>query len=42
MLSPLLSFLTKTIINRQFNVGSYITMIHSANMNPGVPQYKNY
>ena len=31
----------KTIINHQFNIGRYITMIQGANMNPGVLQYKN-
>ena len=29
------------LINRYFNVGSYITTIRGANMNPGVPQCKN-
>jgi len=28
---------TKNLINRYFNIGSYITTIHSANMNPSVP-----
>jgi len=32
---------TKMLINRCFNVGNYITTIRGANMNPGVPQYKN-
>ena len=31
----------KKIINRQFNVGSIITMVRGANMNPGTPQCKN-
>ena len=29
------------LINFCFNVSSYIATIHSANMNPSVPQYKN-
>ena len=33
--------LAKTLINRSFNMGSYITTIHGANMNLGVLQYKN-
>ena len=32
----------KLLINRCFNVGNYITMVRGANMNPGVPQCKNY
>ena len=32
----------KKIINRHFNVGSYITIVCGANMNPGMLQYKNY
>jgi len=32
----------KKIINRCFNVRSFIAIVHSTNMNPGVPQYKNY
>ena len=32
----------KKIINRRFNVGSVIVMVKGANMNPSVPQYKNY
>ena len=32
---------TKMLINRCFNVGSYITTIRGANMNPGIPQCKN-
>jgi len=32
---------SKGLINRCFNIGSYITTIRSTNMNPGVPQYKN-
>ena len=31
----------KKIINRHFNVGSIVTTIERANMNPGVPQCKN-
>jgi len=31
----------KMLINRCFNVGNYITTIQGANMNPGIPQYKN-
>lgn len=31
----------KKIINRRFNVGNIVTMVRVANMNPGVPQYKN-
>ena len=31
----------KMLINRCFNVGSYITTIWGANMNPGIPQCKN-
>jgi len=31
----------KTLINRCFNVGKYITTIRGANMNPRVPQCKN-
>jgi len=31
----------KKIINRQFNIGSIITTVRGANMNPGAPQYKN-
>jgi len=31
----------KKIINRCFNVGSFITTVRGANMNPGVPQCKN-
>ena len=31
----------KKIINRCFNVGSFIATVHGANMNPGVPQCKN-
>ena len=33
---------TKGLINRCFNIRSFITMIYGANMNPGVPQCKNY
>ena len=32
---------TKALINRCFNMGSYIATICGANMNPGVPQCKN-
>jgi len=32
---------TKKIINCQFNIGSYIAIVYSANMNLGVPQCKN-
>ena len=32
----------KGLINWCFNVGRYITTIRGANMNPGVPQCKNY
>jgi len=32
---------TKMLINRCFNVGSFIATIWGANMNPGVPQCKN-
>ena len=31
----------KMLINRCFNVDNYIATIRGANMNPGVPQYKN-
>ena len=31
----------KGLINRYFNVGSYITTIHGTNMNPGISQCKN-
>ena len=31
----------KNLINRSFNVGSFIMTIHGANMNPGVLQFKN-
>ena len=31
----------KSLINRCFNIGRYITTIWGANMNPGVSQYKN-
>ena len=33
---------TKMLINRYFNFGSHIAMIHSTNMNPEVLQCKNY
>ena len=32
---------TKELINRYFNVGSYIATIRETNINPGVPQCKN-
>ena len=32
----------KILINQCFNVGKYIATIRGANMNPGVPQCKNY
>ena len=32
----------KSIINWWFNVGHYIGAVHSMNMNPGIPQCKNY
>ena len=32
----------KTIINWWFNMGSFITMVHGANMNLDIPQCKNY
>jgi len=32
----------KELINRCFNVGSYIATIKDANMNLGILQYKNY
>ena len=31
----------KSLINRSFNIRSFIAIIHSANMNPGIPQCKN-
>ena len=31
----------KMLINRCFNIGNYIVTIRGANMNPGIPQYKN-
>jgi len=31
----------KKIINRRFNIGNIVAMVRAANMNPGVPQYKN-
>ena len=31
----------KKVINYQFNISSYIATVHSVNMNPEVPQYKN-
>jgi len=34
-------FKAKNLINRFFNVESYIVIIYDANMNPGVPQCKN-
>ena len=32
----------KNIINWYFNVGQYIIIVYSTNMNPVIPQYKNY
>jgi len=32
----------KGLIDRYFNIGSYIATIRGANINPRVPQYKNY
>jgi len=34
-------FKAKDLINQYFNVKSYITTIYNANMNLGVPPYKN-
>ena len=34
-------FKAKNLINRSFNVESYITIIYDANMNPSVSQCKN-
>ena len=31
----------KTIINRYFNIGNFIAIVHGANMNPGILQCKN-
>jgi len=31
----------KELINRCFNIGSFIVTIQDVNMNPSVPQYKN-
>ena len=31
----------KKIINRRFNIGNVVITVRAANMNPGVPQYKN-
>ena len=31
----------KTIINRHFNIGSFITIVCGTNMNPGILQCKN-
>jgi len=31
----------KGLINRCFNIKNYIATIQDANMNPGIPQYKN-
>ena len=36
------SALAKKIINQSLNVGSFIATVRDANMNPGVPQCKNY
>jgi len=32
----------KMLINRSFNIGSYIIIICEVNMNSGIFQYKNY
>ena len=32
---------TKKVINRRFNIGSFIATVQSANMNPSIPQCKN-
>ena len=34
--------LAKNIINHCFNVGHFVTTIQETNINPGIPQYKNY
>jgi len=31
----------KKVINQRFNIGSFIAIVRSANMNPGIPQCKN-
>ena len=31
----------KCLINRRFNIGSFIVIIHGININPGILQYKN-
>ena len=31
----------KKVINRWFNIGSFIAIVHETNMNPDIPQYKN-
>jgi len=31
----------KNLINRCFNIRSYIMIIYGANINPNIPQYKN-
>ena len=33
---------TRGLINRCFNIGSYIVTIRGVNMNLGIPQYENY
>ena len=33
--------LAKKIINQSFNIGSFITLVRGANMNPSIPQCKN-
>ena len=33
---------TKKVINWRFNISSFITTVQSVNMNPGIPQCKNY
>ena len=32
----------KNLINSSFNIDCYITTIRETNMNPDVPQYKDY
>ena len=36
------SMKARTLINRRFNIGSFIATIRDANINFGVSQYKNY
>ena len=33
--------IAKTLINRCFNIGSFVATIHNANMNPSILQYRN-